>query len=82
MRAGVQVALAERIARGSLQIEAHYLRKGGDTAAAATVRARVNNGVAKVLLNSLVDHFLNPKDRTPLAESRKRDGLDDGPALP
>ncbi len=80
LRAGVKSAVAQRLLRGSLQVEEHYLRSG-DTAA-STIRARIAEGIAKAPPGSLADHFLNPKGPTSLPHSEKRNGLDDGPRLP
>jgi hypothetical protein len=78
LRAGVESALAQRLLRGSLQVEEHYLRSGD--AAASTIRARIAEGIAKVPPASLADHFLS-RGSTSLLHSEKRDGLDDGPRL-
>jgi hypothetical protein len=80
LQAGVESAVAQRIVRGCLQVEEHYLRSGD--AAASTIRARIGEGVAKVPLKHLAHHFLNPKAPTSLPQSDKRDGVDDGPPLP
>jgi len=80
LRTGVESALAQRLLRGSFQVEEHYLRSGD--AAASTIRARIAEGIAKVPPASLADHFLSPKGSPSLPHSEKRDGLDDGPRLP
>lgn len=79
LRAGVESALAQRLLRGSLQVEEHYLRRGD--AAASTIRARIAEGITKMPPASLADHFLS-RGSTSLPHSEKRDGLDDGPRLP
>lgn len=80
LRAGVELALAQRLLRGSLQVEEHYLRSGNS--AASNIRLRIAEGIAKVPPASLADHFLSPKGSTSLPNSEKHDGLDDGPRLP
>jgi hypothetical protein len=79
LRAGVESALAQRLLRGSLQVEEYYLRSGD--AAASTIRARIAEGIAKVPPAPLADHFLS-RGSTSLTHSEKSDGLDDGPRLP
>jgi hypothetical protein len=78
VQAGVERALAERIVRGALQIEEHYLR-GGDEAT-RTIRGRIGRGVANISLKSLANQLMNPGDSFP--PPNKRDGVDDGPPLP
>ena len=76
---GVERALAERIVRGALQVEEHFLRSGDE--AARTIRSRIGQGVANVSLKSLAEQLIEPASSSPLPQS-KRDGLDDGPPLP
>jgi hypothetical protein len=59
VQAGVERALAERIVRGALQVEEHYLRSGDE--AARTVGGRIGEGVARVSLKSLT-FFLNVEE--------------------
>jgi hypothetical protein len=79
VQTGVEHALAERIVRGALQVEEHYLRSGDE--AARTIRGRIGQGVANVSLKSLTEQLMNPGSSS-LPPPSKRDGLDDGPALP
>jgi len=79
VQAGVERALAERIVRGALQVEEHYLRSGDE--AARTVRGRIGQGVGNVSLKSLADQLMNARSSS-LPPPSKRDGLDDGPPLP
>jgi len=79
VQAGVERALAERIVRGALQVEEHYLRSGDE--AARTVRGRIGQGVENVSLKSLADQLTNAGSSS-LPPPSKRDGLDDGPPLP
>jgi hypothetical protein len=78
VQAGVERTLAERIVRGALQIEEHYLRRGDE--AARTIRDRIGQGVANISLKSLADQLMNPGVSSPPAN--KRDGINDGPPLP
>jgi hypothetical protein len=79
VQAGVERALAERIVRGALQVEEHYLRSGSE--AAQSIRGRIGQGVANVSLKSLSDQLITPGSSPPPPAS-KRDGIDDGPPLP
>jgi hypothetical protein len=79
VQAGVERALAERIVRGALQVEEHYLRSGSE--AAQSIRGRIGQGVANVSLKSLSDQLITPGSSSPPPAS-KRDGIDDGPPLP
>lgn len=79
VQTGVERALAERIVRGALQVEEHYLRSGRE--GAQSIRSRIGQGVANVSLKSLSDQLINPGSSSPPLPS-KRDGIDDGPPLP
>lgn len=79
VQTGVQRALAERIVRGALQVEEHYLRSGSE--GAGPIRGRIGQGVAKVSLSSLTEQLINPGSSSP-SPPGKRDGIDDGPPLP
>jgi len=76
---GVERALTERILRGALQVEEHYLRSGDE--AARTIRGRIGLGAASVPIKSLTDQLINPSSSS-LPPPSKRDSLDDGPPLP
>ena len=78
VQAGVERALAERIVRGALQVEEHYLRSGSE--AAQSIRGRIGQGVANVSLKSLSNQLITPGSSPPPPAS-KRDGIDDGPPL-
>jgi len=79
LRTGIERALAERIVRGALQVEEHYLQSSDE--AARTIRGRIGEGVSSVSVKLLAAQLMNPGSSS-LPSPSKRDGLDDGPPLP
>lgn len=73
-------ALADRAARCGRQTEEHYYRKSTATRA-TNVRERFDAGIAGAALEGLARQILRLDARGP-GRSLKRDGLDDGVALP
>jgi hypothetical protein len=73
-------ALAERAARGSRQVEEHYLRKS-TASRANNVRARLEQATMGTALEGLARQILKLDNKRPARSSPKRDGLDEGPKI-
>jgi hypothetical protein len=78
---GVEKALRDRAARGSRQVEEHYLRKRSPDAEATRVRRRMDDAIVGAPIAALARH-LSGLDATSQPASAKQQGLEDGVRLP
>jgi hypothetical protein len=76
---GVERALGERLARGTLQVEEHYRRSTDE--GADRVRHSIQNAALQTSLSEITNRLLKTGDKSGNPPSSKKDGLDDGVPL-
>ncbi|MFB6458594.1 hypothetical protein [Bradyrhizobium tunisiense] len=78
---GVESALRDRAARGSRQVEEHYLRKQSPDAEATRVRLRMDDAIVSAPIAALARR-LSGLDGPSQPAPAKQQGLEDGVRLP
>lgn len=76
----VNLALIDRAARCSRQVEEHYCRESS-MPRANKVRGRIEQAIGAADVAGVARKFLNPEAKKATAQSLRREGLDDGVRL-